>query len=65
MSQFNDMLNTLVLMYDANKRSKERKIKTSQKRTKVSEVMLFLAKYAVSSNEHKLLKGFFIFYSNI
>ena len=52
------MLNKLVIMYEATKNSKERKVRVENSRNKVSEIMIFLAKKTNSQKKFKLLSGF-------
>ena len=51
------MLNTIILMYEAKKNSKERKVKLADKRSTVSDLMILLARHMRQNKRIKLLSG--------
>lgn len=51
---FGEMMNRINMNFDAKKNSKERKTHTSQKKTLISNVMLFLARCSTNTN---ILRG--------
>ena len=51
------MLNTIILMYEAKKNSKERKVRLADKRSTVSDLMILLARHMKQNKKIKLLSG--------